>query len=275
MEFIFRGHTCAKIVGTIFLLSLITQTSASVYAQEFGLTYSSASATPAYAQAEKGLRFHSSMIANNLRAPSFEELRQAGFTLIGTGHGGLYSDSELNVTLRNWFKNVRSAGFRTFLQIQADYQNAHSYVLKAASLAVDVVELDELIDKLGFTEIQLLGIIDTGLTKNPNLQYIITEYTVNGITKAYEWTAKYPQVRVATDNYGDKSSIDLGIRLAQKFNKRPLVWLIFTPGSKDFDCYNSLDTWLSYAKERKVDAIFFKIDKSGDWQIKWKSVVGY
>jgi hypothetical protein len=107
------------------------------------------------------------------------------------------------------------------------------------------------------------------------LQFALTEYTSGNIADAYKWTANYPSARVATDSYNTKSIMDLGIFLADHYGKRPLVWLIFVPGSQSFDCYNNLPDWIDYVEQRGEDAFFWYADSNGNWQQKWPLVMNF
>lgn len=149
-------------------------------------------------------------------------------------------------------------------------------VVKKATLnGADVINMDELLARYNLTEQQFKSIIDAGLSVNPNLKYIVNEYRTNYITTAYIWTASYPQVRIATDEYDWKNIMDLGIFLAAQYGKRPLAWLIFVPGSLNFDCYNNLPDWINSVEQRGEDVLFWYVDKNGNWQQNWPIMMNF
>jgi len=231
-----------------------------------------------YNQPEKGLMLDKKYILNaSLPRPSFSELKQGNFTILGTEIRSTWTISQYNI-LAGWIKSVHNAGFRTFTLMGIENISLNtmvSLVTKSAAMGVDVINFDELIARYKFNETQLQSIIDAGLQAKPSLQFIVNEYTTAKINNAYAWTAKYPSVRVATDEYDWKSSMDLGIQLAQNYGKRPLVWLIFVPGSLNFDCYNNLPDWINSVEQRGEDTLFWLVDKNGYWQQNWPIVMNF
>jgi hypothetical protein len=235
-----------------------------------------------YTQAEKGLMIDTRVVLNQLPSPSFQELRQAGFTLVGVG---VYSPNDEYIpfgnrewqTLAGWIKNVHQSGLRAFVHIQDDptKYEVDKWITRAASLGVDVIHLDELIVRYRINELQLKSLIDAGLKVKPDLLFIVTEYSAGFVADAYAWTASYPCVRVATDNYDDKSRIDLGIQLAQQYGKKPMAWLIFGQGTTDFDCYSHLDEWITYVKQSNLDGLFWFVDHRGTWEAQWEKVAAF
>ena len=222
------------------------------------------------------------VVLRGLPSPTLPQLKQAGFTIVGIG---VYSpndeyipfgDKEWN-TLANWIKSAHQAGLKTFVHIQDDPRKykVDQWISRAASMGVDVIHLDEMLARYNINAKQLQSLIQAGLKVKPNLLFIVTEYSAGRVSDAYTWTATYPAVRVATDNYDDKSVIDLGIQLAQKYGKKPLAWLIFSQGSTSFDTNVHLDDWIAYVKQRNVNAMFWFIDHRGTWQTQWQKVLAF
>jgi len=265
--------------AAIFIVLIAFLTFAQVFSQVQAVPSTTAAT---YANQEKGLMIHVHVIQDGLPSPSLSELRQSGFTLLGTqvylgsgqdplGWGGWSA-------IASWIKLVHNEGLRAFVLIgleKASVKTITDLVKKAASIGADVIVLDELIARYAITQKNLKSILDAGLRASPSLQFIVVEYTPNAITNAYAWTSSYKSVRVATDNYYDMSTMDLGVKLATQYGKSPLVWLIFSPGSKDFPCYADLDSWMAYAKQLGLSALFWKIDEEGAWQTKWQSVLRF
>ena len=158
--------------------------------------------------------------------------------------------------------------------IQAEPTLAAELVRRAVSIGFDAVVLDELAANYNVTKAQLLSVIDAGLAMKADLAIIVTEYWYGDIKAAYSWTSNYPTVRVATDNYGDKSIIDLGIQQAQQYGKQPLVWLL-SANYLNTDCYANLDTWIAYVKQRNLETLFYSVDPSGSWQAQWSKVQAF
>jgi len=227
----------------------------------------------AYTQHEKGLLIDIRTLVRNAPAPSLPDVRAANFTLVGT-YVDTGSNTEWN-TIAKFVKQVHAAGMRAFVMMGPpqllDYQLAPQWVKKAATVGADVVELDELVGNLDFTKDQLLSVIDAGLAANRGLQFIVTEfeYPNHALSNAFEWTASYPSVRVANDDYVTIDYIDLEVQLAQQYQKIPLTWLIFSKGSADYECYLHLTDWIAYTQQKNVDALFFFVDPWGDWQTQW------
>jgi hypothetical protein len=219
---------------------------------------------------------HVALQYTNLAAPALSELKQEGFTLLGTQ---VYLNWQSWSGLAAWIKSVHAAGFRAFTLLgweKTDVAGMTDLVRRSVSAGADVIVLDELITEYEFNQDQLLSIIDAGLKMKQQLQFIVDEYTTESITNAYKWTSYYRCVRVATDNYIDKTTIDLTIKLSAQYGaKRALAWLIFSQGSQSFPCYNELDAWVAYTKQLGVDAAFWYVDESGTWQAKWQSVASF
>jgi hypothetical protein len=229
-----------------------------------------------YTQTEKALMVGSDVILKSLSAPSLSELKQAGFTMLGTDALANYTDANWSAVAA-WVKSLHNAGFRAFAIIKAEPKIAIELTKKSASIGADVVVFDELIERFGMTQPQFLAIIVAGYTVKQDLQFIVTEYSPGSVTKAYSWSGRYDSVRVATDSYNNKSIMDLGIDLAAEYHKKPLVWLIFGPSEQTYDCYDHLSDWISYSKSRNLEALFWYVDPWGIWQRNgmWQIVAGY
>jgi hypothetical protein len=211
-------------------------------------------------------------------APSFSELRSAGFDLIGTIAYGSWSPSYEWVKARSWVQSAHAAGFTVLIDtIARRGDQLADMTQNAAKIGADIVALDEPISSFPTYVNQsiLQSIIDAGRAVNPKLQFLINEWSPDYIREAYEWSAEYSFVRVATDDYYNKSTIDLGIQLGGQYGKKPIVWLIFARGSQDFDCYEHLDDWILYVEQREVSAIFWWIDPMNTWQAQWSRVVAF
>ena len=216
------------------------------------------------------------IVINNLPAPSLSTLTQSGFTLMGTTLDHRFTESQIN-SIAAWVGSVHANGLRAFIKLSTkmDPTTAATWVKKAASMGADVIMLDEILGRYGTTQKQLQTIIDNGLKANPTLQFIVNEYSTQDVTNAYSWTSQYSSVRVSTDDYYHTSKIDLGIQLAQQYGKRALVWLIFSEGSQNFDCYLNLDAWIAYVNQKGVDAAFWWVDPAGTWQQQWAKVESF
>jgi len=270
------SRTILAVTFIVFLLSSASQ----AIAQQ--ATHAPASSTPAaapYTRHEKGVMIDTRVLVKGLPSPSFSELKQANFTLVGT-YVDRGSGSEWK-TIAAWIQRAHGAGLRTFIMIGppqlTSLSLASQWTKKAASIGTDVVELDELVSSFHLARAQLRSIIDTGLAVNPNLQFIITEYEYGsqGLTNAFSWTSDYPTVRIANDDYWTVSYIDFEITLAQQYGKAPLTWLIFSKGSQDFDCYIHLDAWMAYCKQKNIDVLFFYVDPARTWQAQWTMVLSF
>ena len=209
--------------------------------------------------------------------PLFSELALARFNLVGTMVYGS-DDPHRWELVTKWILAAHATGFRTFVNLYGDGKNVSTvaeFTRLAASTGTDIVALDEVISIFNMTQPQLEAVIETGLTVNPKLRFIVNEWSPDHIGEAYEWTAKYASVSVATDNYYDKTVIDLGIQLAVQYGKRPISWLIFVKGSQDFDCSKNLDDWIAYVEMRQIGAMFWAIDTAGTWTSQWSKVVAF
>jgi hypothetical protein len=211
-------------------------------------------------------------------APSWSDLRQANFKLVGTiAYGGWDPNWEWKKA-QQWVQAAHAAGFRVFINVLADSgDQLLSMTQQSAMIGADIVALDEPISLFpsSVTQAQLQAIIGAGRAINSNLQYYINEWSRDYIRKAYQWTTEYPYVRIAEDNYDDKTTIDFNIQLGAQYGKAPLVWLIFTLGSQDFDCYRNLDQWMTYLHQSNIDTLFWLVDHSGNWKTQWQKVVSY
>jgi hypothetical protein len=240
----------------------------------------------AYTEHEKAMFVDIDILVRGLPGPSFTDLRQASFTLVGT-YPKSGSASEWNA-ISSWNKAAKAAGLRTLLQagplpqptIEAALNVAIDSTRKAASIGVDVVELDEFLSatqswSTQFTQSQLLSIIRAGLQVNANLKFIFTEWSSEALNTAFLWTSGYQCVRVANDNYNNKGMIDLDVQLSNQYGRSPLTWLIFSQGSSNFDCYLNLNDWITYVKQAHVDALFFWVDPAGTWQKQVASALAF
>ena len=219
----------------------------------------------------KGLFFDPTVILSHLPTPSFADLVKAGFTLVGTQASRWFDTHDWD-GIAPWIRAAHSAGLKVFVMIQAEPGTAAGFLETAVSIGADVIELDELLARYNTNETQLRSLIEAGLGLNPNLSFIVTEYYSWAVMNAYSWTSNYPSVRVATDNYGDKTIIDLGIQQAEIYGKQALAWLIFAQDDQPFNCLLYLDDWLAYVKQKDVDVLFYWIDPAGDWQTNWAKV---
>jgi hypothetical protein len=238
---------------------------------------------------EKGLMIETDVILGtamkSTSPPSFSALKQSGFTIVGTGlsptlqNGATLTEKDLKL-IAKWIQDARHANIKTFLSVgwrlepKTAVEKAIDYTQYAASLGVDFVHLDELLSRYHVSKAQLLSVFNAGLAINPNLQFIASEYVSENLQYVYSWTSEYPMVRVATDGYNSKAIIDLNMQLAQRYNKKPLSWLIFSKEG-DFDCYKNLNGWLEYVKQMKIDLMFWEVDSWGTWQKQWQKVQGF
>jgi hypothetical protein len=252
---------------------------------ESGLAYAASLPTscPAYTQHEKAMLVDIGILVQGLPGPSFSDLKRANFTLVGT-YPQSGSTSEWN-TIAAWIKAARAAGLRTFVQAGPYPQPTLSMAVqvgidstkKAASIGADVVELDEFLTASSYaiTESQFLSVVQAGLSVNPRLQFIATDWSQQALTTLFSWTNGYKCVLVANDNYNNKGLVDLDVQLSSQYGKAAVTWLIFSKGSSNFDCYLNLQAWMTYVKQRKMDALFFWVDPAGTWRAQWPSVAAY
>jgi hypothetical protein len=220
------------------------------------------------------------VVVRGLPSPSFSELKKAGFTLVGTQVRAGWGTTEYNswTEVTTWISSAHKMGLRTFGLIGIEAINVTAMidvVVKAVSNGVDVIVLDELIARYAFNQTQLESIIVAGLNAKPTLEFIIVEYNPVQIRQAYLWTANYPSARIASDNYSDKTVIDLGANLAAQYGKIHLVWLIFSQGTSNFPSYVNLDSWIQYVKQTGLPTLFWQIDEQGTWQANWSKVAAY
>jgi len=241
------------------------------------------SCTP-YTEHEKGILFDTDILVRGLPGPSFSDLRQANFTLVGT-YVKSGSVSEWN-TISTWINAAKASGFRTFVMagpfpqptLQKTLKVAIDSTKKAASIGADVVELDEFLtcpSCSSITKSQFLSIVQAGLSVNPSLKFIATDWSAQALNTLFSWTSEYACVRVTNDNYNNKGMIDLDIQLSIQYGKTALTWLIFSKGGSDFDCYANLNDWITYVKKSNMDTLFFWVDPTGTWQTQWSTVATF
>jgi hypothetical protein len=211
-------------------------------------------------------------------APSFSELKVAGFTIVGTIAYGSWDPNWEWKKAQTWVQAAHTAGFKVLINVLA---NSGDQVLgmtqQSAIIGADIVALDEPISlfRSYMTQTQLQSIINAGRALNPNLQYFINEWAPADIQTAYQWTTSYPYVRVAEDQYNDKTIIDYNIQLGAQYGKAPATWLIFAKGVQDYDCWLHLDQWLAYTKTKNIEPLFWWVDAAGTWKTEWPQVVAY
>lgn len=226
----------------------------------------------AYTNPERGILFEDMVLFRNSNSPSLSQLKQAGFTLVGTFAEPWFDSWNWGV-IKAWITAAHKNGLRTFIMLIDTPDNDVVLAKKVVASGADVLMLDEPLTTHNATRDQLRSIISAGLKEKPRLQFIINEYRPAHIQNAYDWTSDFPSVRIATDDYYYQNTIDLGISLGLQYNKRPLAWLIFAHESVNFDCFLHLDNWISYAQQKNVDALWYYIDLAGTWQIQWQMVI--
>jgi len=231
-----------------------------------------------YSHSEKGVLMDVHIVLDGaLGGPSLSDLKQSRFTLVGTCVYSWFTVNNWNA-LAAWVAAVHREGLRTFVMLWSEAGTAAAWTSRAASIGVDVVILDELINRYNVTKPQLQSIIQAGLSAKSSLLFIVTEYMRQNVVSAYEWTAEYRCVRVATDNYAHLEIADLGIQLASQYGKRPFAWLMFSSDStRDLQnaCYQNLDTWLTHMKQNEIDPLFYYVDSSGAWKTTWASTSNF
>jgi len=225
-----------------------------------------------YTEPERGIIIEHKVLFRNSPSPSLSQLKQAGFTLVGT-YAEAWFDSWNWGVIRAWEASAHKLGLRTFVMLIDTPANDLVLANKVAASGADVLMLDEPLSTHGATRDQLRSIISAGLAANPRLKIIINEYVPTSIQNAYDWTSDFPSVRIATDSYDNQKTIDLGISLGAQYNKRPLAWLMFAHESINFDCFLHLDNWISYAKQKNVDVLWYYVDLAGTWQTQWPQVI--
>jgi len=224
---------------------------------------------------QKAVMVDSAYVVGGLAGqPSFVALSLAGFQIVGTGADPAFQSRQWTI-LRNWIQEAHAAGLGVFINLSGDGHNLSTVIpliQLAATERTDIIALDEILSTYNVTRQQLQLLINAGLKVNPKLEFFINEFTQQNIENAYAWTANYSAVRIATDNYDNKTIIDLGINLAAHYGKKPITWLIFAKGSRDFNCYGHLASWLAYVKLRHLDVLFWAIDPNGTWRTQWALV---
>lgn len=210
-------------------------------------------------------------------SPSFGTLKRDEFSIVGTN--AYYQFQRWDWTrLGAWTQAVHQTGFITLVNLQGDRHSFSTIIEMArqvAGMKVDIIALDEPLSIYHPSEQQLQSALNSILQVNPRQQILMNEWNSTLIRNAYAWTAKYPNVRIATDQYDDKSVIDLGISQASQYGKKSVVWLIFTRGSSNFDCYLHLDQWLAYVRGKHADVLFWYVDSSGTWLSLWRKVAAF
>jgi hypothetical protein len=250
-----------------------------------GLAYAASVPTscPAYTQHDKAMFVDIGILVQKLPGPSFSDLKRANFTLVGT-YPKSGSNSEWN-TIAAWIKAAKAAGLRTFVQAGPYPQPTLAMAVKvgidstkkAASIGADVVELDEFLSASSYaiTNSQFISVVQAGLSVNPRLQFIATDWSQQALTTLFSWTSGYKCVRVANDNYNNKGMLDLDVQLSGQYGKVAVTWLIFAKGSSNFDCYANLKDWITYVKQRNMDTLFFWVDPAGTWKTQWPTVAAF
>jgi hypothetical protein len=226
----------------------------------------------------KAIVFAPEYVTKNLAgAPSLSQLKSAGFTMAGVIAYQWFESYHWGKVSR-WISLVHSAGLTTFVNVRGDKNNPAGLAAMAklaGGTKADVVALDEPLSWSHMNLAQLQSTISTLASAYPTLRVLINEYSAPQIANAYAWTAKYPNVRVATDEYDNKRTIDYGMHLGQTYAKSPAAWIIFAKGSLNFDSYVHLDSWLTYAKGKNVDVLFWYIDTSNTWRAQWQKVAAF
>jgi hypothetical protein len=223
----------------------------------------------------KGLHFDSAVILLGWNQPSLKDLAASGFTVLGTSVNAAYTKSQ-RIQIAKWLKSVHDAGFKSYIMlVDTDVTTSGQLIGDFARLGVDVIVLDEMISNNGVTQATLLPLIHRGLTVKPDLIFILNEFEWNAIVAAYQWTTLLPRVYVASDNYNLRATIDLNIDLATKYGKLPIVWLIFSQGSQNFDCYVNFNVWAGYVAARGIPTFFYFVDGADTWTINWNLVAAY
>jgi hypothetical protein len=210
-------------------------------------------------------------------APSFAALKAAHFSMVGTIAYSTFQASDW-ANLNAWIRSAKSAGFTTFVILNGDgktFSSAICMAEKVAAMKVDIIILDEMIATYGISEQQLWAGINAIMKVNRAERFIMDEYIPADIQEAYEWTAPYPGIRVATDNYSTQSVIDLGISLASKYGKRAMAWIDFVQAGAATSCYTNLNAWLAYVRGKPVDVLFYYVNADGGWKTNWPTVVNF
>jgi hypothetical protein len=218
----------------------------------------------------------------NAAIPSLEDVKATGVNIVGTTTNAEMSRIEyIWERLTAWIGKAHSLGMKVFLLTslwnEPLTEQTIIYLMKrSAKAGVDYIAFDEFIYQLNLTKQQYDTYFQTALAINKKIQFIITEWDYDSLCKAYEWFNKYAYVRIADDNYNDLRLVDDVIELSQKYRAQlPIVWLIFSVGSQNFDCFQRLGDWMAYVKQRQLDTYFFKIDETGTWQTQWGTVASY
>jgi hypothetical protein len=214
--------------------------------------------------------------------PSLNDAKAAGITLVG---------AQINAEMDNydyiwqrytaWASNAHALGLQVFLDtslwnLPLTNATAISLMRRSALAGADFIAFDELIYNANWAKQQFDACFKAGLAINSRIQFIITEWQETSMTKAYNWFSGYSYVRFAYDGYNDLSAMNGLISLSKTDGTRPpILWLIFSKGSQNFNCYLQLNTWMAYAKQKGLSTFFFKIDESGTWKAQWSKVVAY
>ena len=211
--------------------------------------------------------------------PSFSTLKTAGFTMVGTIAYSNFVSSDWSA-LKKWIQSAHNAGFTTFVILSGDgktFSSAVSMSERVAAMSVDLIIIDEPISTYRVTKQQLQTAIQAILAVNKNERFIIDEYVTANIQEAYQWTASYPCVRVATDNYYTQSTITQGITLAAQYGKRASAWIAFAQDDMSVltPCYSNLNNWLAFVKGKPVDVLFYYAGAAGGWQLNWSKVLAF
>jgi len=218
-----------------------------------------------------GLQIQSRVILDSLSYPSLDELRRMGVTYLGTN---VYSDfsSRWWATLGDWNRKAHGLEFKTYAYID-DLDQASSLALTAVRNGFDAIELDEMISKHRMTQEQFTKIVSITREVKWETEFIITESDRNAIRQAFRWASQIPNVRVASSDYSDLSTIDYVMGLQRVYGAKAIVWLIFIPDSNyDWKCYKDIQEWIEYAKSSDADVFLWSIDADGSWKARWEFI---
>ena len=215
----------------------------------------------------------------NASIPSLADAKAAGVTMVGTTTNAEMSGIDfIWQGLGAWVVQAHALGlqvmFLTSVWNLPLTDNTTLLLMKrSAQAGADFIAFDEFITQWNWTKPQFDEYFATALAINGKIQFIVTEWDYDSLKQAYSWFNSYPYVRIADDGYNDLTMINDLVNLAQTLGaKPPIIWLIFSQGSQNFDCYLHLDTWMAYVKQQQLDSYFYKIDEFGTWQTQWLKV---
>jgi len=207
--------------------------------------------------------------------PSVSSLVTDNFTIVGVMFAPCFSNV-CGTPIGNWLKQAKAAGLQTYTMIGSTYAKASTWVSILVGLNIDYIDIDEPFSTYGWTASQLQSFMSSILASKPKLNFIVNECyqcASNPISQLY--ALKMSNLFVAEDDYSSMSTIDYNIQLGQQYGKPAIAYVIFIPGSQNFNCYVNLASWVAHAKQLNANMFGYFLDSQGYWQQNWPIIASY